>query len=87
MSHFIYHCKRGKVAIITGADSGIGRSVAILFAREGANCTIVYHTQKEDAEQTKQLCEKEGARALTMQGDLRDKSFCEMVKLRRFRCF
>ena len=61
---------RGKVAIVTGADSGIGRAVAVLFAREGAKVAIAYLNEHEDAEKTRALCEKEGAEALTFAGDL-----------------
>jgi NAD(P)-dependent dehydrogenase (short-subunit alcohol dehydrogenase family) len=68
---------KGKVAMITGADSGIGRATAVLFAREGANVAILYLCEHEDAEETRKLCEAEGARAITIAGDLGDKSFCE----------
>lgn len=66
-----------KVAIITGADSGIGRSVAILFAREGANVSIIYHEQHEDAKKTKEFVEKEGRSCLLIAGDVKMKSFCQ----------
>ena len=68
---------RGKTAIITGADSGIGRATAVLFAREGADVAIFYLCEHEDAEKTRKLCEKEGARAITIAGDLGDKHFCD----------
>ena len=58
----------GQVAIVTGADSGIGRAVAVLFAREGARVAIAYLTEDDDAEKTKALCEEEGAEALTFRG-------------------
>jgi NAD(P)-dependent dehydrogenase (short-subunit alcohol dehydrogenase family) len=68
---------KGKVALITGADSGIGRAVAVLFAREGADVAIVYLCEHDDAQKTKQAVEKEGRRALTIAGDIGDKQFCE----------
>jgi len=67
----------GKVALITGGDSGIGRAVAALFAREGADVSIVYLCEHDDAERTKAIVEREGRRALTIPGDIGDKGFCE----------
>jgi NAD(P)-dependent dehydrogenase (short-subunit alcohol dehydrogenase family) len=64
------------VAIITGADSGIGRSVAILFAREGANVAIVYLNEHKDAEETKRLVEREGKKCLLIPGDVSNREFC-----------
>lgn len=63
---------KGKVAIVTGADSGIGRAVAVLFAREGAKVAIAYLNESEDAARTRELCEAEGSEALTFAGDLGD---------------
>jgi NAD(P)-dependent dehydrogenase (short-subunit alcohol dehydrogenase family) len=68
---------KGKVALITGADSGIGRAVAALFAREGADVAILYLCEHDDAEFTKQIVENEGRRAITIAGDIGDKAFCE----------
>ena len=68
---------KGKVALITGADSGIGRAVAALFAREGADVAILYLCEHDDAAKTKEIVEKEGRRAITIAGDIGDKSFCE----------
>jgi NAD(P)-dependent dehydrogenase (short-subunit alcohol dehydrogenase family) len=67
----------GKVAMITGADSGIGRAVAALFAREGADVAILYLCEHDDAAKTKQIVEKEGRRAITIAGDIGDKAFCD----------
>lgn len=68
-----------KVAIITGADSGIGRAVAVLFAREGADVVIVYLSEHEDAEKTKTEVEKEGRKAIVLAGDVADSQFCNEV--------
>ena len=67
----------GKVAIVTGGDSGIGRAVSALFAREGADVAILYLCEHDDAAKTKDIVEKEGRRAITIAGDIGDKSFCE----------
>ena len=67
----------GKVALITGADSGIGRAVAALYAREGADVAILYLCEHDDAAKTKQIVEAEGRRAITIAGDVGDKEFCE----------
>ncbi|MCW2362158.1 MULTISPECIES: SDR family oxidoreductase [Sphingobium] len=68
---------KGKVAVVTGADSGIGRAVAVLFAREGADVAIAYLCEHEDAAKTQKLVEQEGARALVFAGDLGDKAVCQ----------
>ncbi len=70
---------KGKVALITGADSGIGRAVAALFAREGADIAISYLCEHDDAAKTKQIVEKEGRKAIVLPGDLGDKDFCVQV--------
>lgn len=68
---------QGKVALITGGDSGIGRSVAVYFAREGADVAIAYESESQDAETTKQLIEQEGQRCITMSGDVGEEAFCQ----------
>ena len=67
---------RGMSAIITGGDSGIGRAVAVLYAREGADVAIVYLNEHQDAEATKRHVEAEGTRCLLLPGDVKDAGFC-----------
>jgi NAD(P)-dependent dehydrogenase (short-subunit alcohol dehydrogenase family) len=68
---------RDKVALITGGDSGIGRAVAVLFAREGADIAIAYLDEHEDAEDTKLAVETEGRRCILLSGDVADADFCK----------
>ncbi|MFI0472876.1 SDR family oxidoreductase [Halomonas sp. HMF6819] len=65
-----------RIALITGADSGIGRSVAIHFAREGADVAVMYLSEDDDARETQRLVEAEGRRCLLIAGDIRDATFC-----------
>jgi NAD(P)-dependent dehydrogenase (short-subunit alcohol dehydrogenase family) len=70
---------KDKVALITGADSGIGRAVAALYAREGADIAILYLCEHDDAAATKEIVEKEGRKAITIAGDVGSKDFCEQA--------
>lgn len=67
----------GKIAIITGADSGIGRAVAALYAREGADVAIFYLCEHDDAQKTAEIVEAEGRQAMLVAGDIGDKAFCD----------
>ena len=69
----------GKKAVITGADSGIGRAVALAFAREGADVLIAYLDEHEDAEQTKRLLEDAGRKAVLMAGDIGEPAHCRAI--------
>lgn len=70
---------KGKVALITGGDSGIGRSVAVHFAKEGANVAIVYFNEDKDAEKTKKMVEEAGSQCLVLEGDLKNENFCRQI--------
>lgn len=70
---------RNKAAIITGGDSGIGRAVAIAFAKEGADVAVVYLNEHGDAEETKRQVEQEGRRCLLIAGDVGDEAFCRQA--------
>lgn len=66
----------GRVAIVTGGDSGIGRAVAVLYAREGADVAIIYLNEHDDAKETARCIEQEGRRCMLIPGDVRDPDFC-----------
>lgn len=70
---------KDKVALITGGDSGIGRAVAIAYAKEGADVAILYLNEHDDAKETKQLVEAQGRRAITIAGDIGDEAFCQQA--------
>jgi NAD(P)-dependent dehydrogenase (short-subunit alcohol dehydrogenase family) len=70
---------KGLKAIITGADSGIGRAIAIAYAREGADVLIAYLSENDDAQEVKGLVEKEGRKAVLVAGDIRDPKHCRAI--------
>ncbi|AZA73689.1 SDR family oxidoreductase [Chryseobacterium indoltheticum] len=68
---------KNKTALITGADSGIGKAIALLFAKEGANIAIIYHSDDEDAEKTQKEILAFGNGCIIMKGDINENDFCE----------
>ena len=70
---------QGKVAIITGGDSGIGRAVAVAFAKEGADVSVVYLEEHRDAKETEQLVERHRRKCLLIDGDVGDEKFCAKI--------
>jgi NAD(P)-dependent dehydrogenase (short-subunit alcohol dehydrogenase family) len=78
---------KGKVAIVTGADSGIGRAVAALYAREGADVAIVYLLEEEDAKETQAIVEAEGRKAITIKADVGSLKMCEHIAQRVLEVF
>jgi NAD(P)-dependent dehydrogenase (short-subunit alcohol dehydrogenase family) len=77
----------GFAALITGADSGIGRAVAVLFAREGADVAVAYHSSDEDAETTQRHVAQEGRRCLLLKGDVKDSAWCKQAVERTVQAF
>lgn len=77
----------GMTALITGGDSGIGRAVAVLYAREGADVAIVYLSEHADAQETQRLVEAEGRRAITVAGDVKQPEFCREAVRRTLEVF
>jgi NAD(P)-dependent dehydrogenase (short-subunit alcohol dehydrogenase family) len=77
----------GMAALITGGDSGIGRAVAVLYAREGADVAVAYLNEHEDAEETKRCVEAEGRRCVLIPGDVKDPAFCRQAVERAVREF
>lgn len=74
-----YNRLKGKIAIITGGDSGIGRAVAVAYAKEGCNVSIVYNIADDDANETKSVIEGYGGTAFLIKGNLKDSNFCKKV--------
>src|SRR3954469_15107156 len=70
---------RGKVALITGGDSGIGRAVAVAYAKEGADIAIIYLNEHDDAKETKRMVDRHGRRCLLIAGDIGYESFCKQA--------
>ena len=77
----------GMCALITGADSGIGRAVAVLFAREGADVAVAYLNEHEDAEETRRCVEAEGTRCILISGDVKSSKFCNKAVEKTVKAF
>ncbi|MFZ0424531.1 MAG: SDR family oxidoreductase [Xanthobacteraceae bacterium] len=78
---------KDSVALVTGGDSGIGRAVAVLYAREGADVAIAYLDEHDDAEKTKRAVEAEGRRCITLAGDVADPKFCQAAVQKTIEAF
>src|SRR5690242_3117003 len=70
---------KGRAAVITGADSGIGRAIAIAYAREGADVLVAYLEEDSDAEETARWVEEAGRRAIRVRGDIQDERHCQQI--------
>lgn len=78
---------QGRAALITGADSGIGRAVAIAYAREGADVLISYYSEHEDAKETARLVQEAGRKAVVVAGDIKDEKHCNELVAHAFEAF
>ena len=78
---------KDRVALITGADSGIGRAIAVLYAREGADVVVAYLDEHEDAKVTQAAVQAEGRRCITLSGDVANLAFCEMAVAETIKAF
>ena len=78
---------KGRAAIITGGDSGIGRAVAVAFAKEGADLALCYYDEQDDADETRSLVEAEGRRCLLISGDVGEEAHCEDIVKRTLEAF
>src|SRR3954447_11317324 len=77
----------GKAAVITGGDNGIGRAVALAFAREGADVLISYLSEEDDAKETERLVTEAGRKAVRVAGDIGDEAHCKALVERAFQAF
>ena len=78
---------KGKVAIITGGDSGIGKAVAVLFAKEGASLVLVYYDEDQDAFDTKKIVEYYGGNCILIKGDIKERNFSKRIVQETLNCF